>query len=97
LFLKAKNDLKGKILTLLTDLKISGLDVKFIRCNDSGENKALFDEYILKGSNMKFEFSGPQTPQRNAKVERKFQTFFGRIRAMLTVLVLKINSDQESG
>jgi hypothetical protein len=30
LFLKAKSDLKGKFLTLLTDLKIAGLDVKFI-------------------------------------------------------------------
>jgi hypothetical protein len=30
LFLKAKSDLKSKSLTLLTDLKISGLDVKFI-------------------------------------------------------------------
>jgi hypothetical protein len=30
LFLKAKIDLKGKFLTLLTNLKISGLDVKFI-------------------------------------------------------------------
>jgi hypothetical protein len=32
---------------------------------------------------VKFEFSGPLTPHRNGKVERKFQTFFGRIRAML--------------
>jgi hypothetical protein len=32
---------------------------------------------------VKFEFSSPQTPQRNDKVEIKFQTFFGRIRAML--------------
>jgi hypothetical protein len=32
---------------------------------------------------MKFEFSGPQISQRNGKMERKFQTFFGRIRAML--------------
>jgi hypothetical protein len=30
LFLKANSDLKGKFLTFLTDLKISGLDVKFI-------------------------------------------------------------------
>jgi hypothetical protein len=30
LFLKAKSDLKGKFITLLSDLKISGLDVKFI-------------------------------------------------------------------
>jgi hypothetical protein len=32
---------------------------------------------------VKFEFSSPRTPQRNGKVERKFQTFFVRIRAML--------------
>jgi hypothetical protein len=44
LFSKAKSDLKGKFLTLLTDLKISGLDVKFIQCDDLGENKAQFDE-----------------------------------------------------
>jgi hypothetical protein len=44
LFLKAKSDLKDRFLTMLTDLKISGLDVKFIPCNDSGEKKDLFDE-----------------------------------------------------
>jgi hypothetical protein len=32
-------DLKDRFLTLLTDLKISGLDVKFIPCNDSGEKR----------------------------------------------------------
>jgi hypothetical protein len=48
-----------------------------------GENKALFDECRSKEYNVSFEFSGPQTLQHNGKVERKFQTFFGRIRAML--------------
>jgi hypothetical protein len=89
LFLKAKSDLKGKFLTLLTDLKIAVLDIKFIRCKDLGENKALFDECKSKGYNVKFEFYGPQTPQRNGKVERKFQNFFGRIRAMLNSAVVK--------
>jgi hypothetical protein len=32
---------------------------------------------------VKFEFSGPRTPQRNGMVKRKVQTFFERIRAML--------------
>jgi hypothetical protein len=82
-FLKAKSDLKGDFLTLLIDLKISGLDVKSIQCNDSGENKALFDECRSKGYNLKFGFSSPLTPQRNVKVARKFQPFFGRTRAML--------------
>jgi hypothetical protein len=83
LFLKAESDLIGKLLTLLTDLKIAGLDVKFIQCDDSEENKALFDEGRSKGYNVKFEFPGPQNPQRNGKAERKLQTFFGRIRVML--------------
>ena len=91
IFLKAKSDLKAKVTTLLTDLKIAGVNVKFIRCDDSGENKALFEECHSKGYGIKFEFSGPRTPQRNGKVERKFQTFFGRIRAMLNSAGLKDN------
>jgi hypothetical protein len=47
------------------------------------ENKALFDECRSKGYNVKFELSGTRTPQHHGKVERKFQPFFGRIRAML--------------
>jgi hypothetical protein len=74
--LRAKSDLKAKVTTLLTDLEIARVNVKFIRCDDSGENKALFEECRPKGYGIKFEFSGPQTPQRNGKVERKFQTFF---------------------
>jgi hypothetical protein len=48
LFLKAKSYLKSKFLTLLTDLKISGLDVKFIRCNDSGESRLCLMNVDLK-------------------------------------------------
>jgi len=71
------------LFTLLTDLKIAGIEVKFIRCDDSGENKAFYDACWSKGYLIKFEFSGPRTPQRNGKAERKFQTLYGRIRAML--------------
>jgi hypothetical protein len=83
LFLKKKIDLKGKFLTVLIDLKTIGLVVKLIWCDDSNENKALFDACQSKGYNIKFEFSGPWTPQHNVKVERMFQNFFGRIRTML--------------
>jgi hypothetical protein len=41
------------------------------------------------GLKIKFEFSGPMTPQRNGKVERKFQTFYGKIRASLNCAGLK--------
>jgi transposase InsO family protein len=81
--LKNKSDLKSKVLTLLSDLKVAGINVKYIRCDDSSENKALFEACQSQGYGVKFKFSGPRTPQQNGKVERKFQTFFGRIRAML--------------
>jgi hypothetical protein len=89
IFLKQKSDLKGKVMTLLTDLKIAGIDVKNIRCDDSVENKALFEACQAQGYGVKLEFSGPRTPQQNGKVKRKFQTFFGRIRAMLNSAGLK--------
>jgi hypothetical protein len=89
IFLKKKSDLKSKVMTLLTDLKIAEINVKYIRCDDSGENKALFDACQTQGYGVQFEFSGPRTPQQNGKVERKFQTFFGRIRAMLNSSGLK--------
>jgi hypothetical protein len=87
--LKNKSDLKSKVMTLLTDLKIAEINVKYIRCDDSGKNKALFDACQAQGYGVKFEFSGPRNPQRNGKVEKKFQTFFGRIRAMLNSAGLK--------
>jgi hypothetical protein len=84
--MKDKSDLKHKMKTLLTDLKIAGIDVKCIRCNDAGENIALKNELDIKTYGVKFEFSGPRTLQRDGEVERKFQTLYGRIRSMLNVL-----------
>jgi hypothetical protein len=71
--------LKEKVKTLLTDLQISGLNIKFIRCDDAGENVCMKSDQDIKSFGVKFEFSGPRAPQRNGKVERNFQTFHGRI------------------
>jgi hypothetical protein len=69
--------------TLLIALKISGIDVKFIRCNYSVESAFLRDSYQENVHKINSEFSGPKTPQHNSKVERKFQTFYERISANL--------------
>jgi hypothetical protein len=39
--MKNKLDLKTRIKTLLTDLKISNRILKFIRCDDAGENMTM--------------------------------------------------------
>jgi hypothetical protein len=41
--LRAKSGLNVKVTTLLPNLKIAGVNVTFIRCDDSGENKDLFE------------------------------------------------------
>jgi transposase InsO family protein len=81
--LKNKLDLKVKIKTLLTDLKIANRNVRFIRCDNAGENMTMKNDPDIKSFGIKFEFLGPRTPQRNRKIERKFQTLYTRIRAML--------------
>jgi len=80
--MKDKSDLKHKVKTLLTDLKIAGVNVKSIRCNDAGKNIALKNYLDIKTHGVKFEFSGPRTSQRNGKFERTFQTLHGGIRSM---------------
>jgi hypothetical protein len=84
-FLKEMSELKDLIFTL-TDLKIAGTDIEFIRCVDSGKPSydCCANEY-----NINFELPGPRFPQHNGKVERKFQTFYGRISAKLNNTRLK--------
>jgi hypothetical protein len=59
--LKRKSDLKEKVETLLTDLQITGLNVKLIRCDDAGENVSMKSDQDVKSFGVKFEFSGPRT------------------------------------
>jgi hypothetical protein len=81
--MKNKLDIKARIKTLLTDLKIANRIVKFIRCDNAGKNMTMKNDPEIKSFGIKFELLGPRTPQSNGKVERKFQTIYGRIRAML--------------
>jgi hypothetical protein len=72
-----------KIKTLFTGLKIANWNVRFIRCDNAGKNMTMKNDPEIKSFGIKFEFLGSRTTQRNQKVERKFQTLYGRIRAML--------------
>ena len=66
--------LKEKVIDLINELK----NVKFLRDDDAGENFVLEKQYKRQNLNVKFEYTGPRTPQRNGKVECKFQTLYGR-------------------
>ena len=90
--LAAKSDIPEKMLALLRKLNDRGHTVKYIRCDDAGENKSLkqkcqeANEKFLR--DVEFEFTARSTPQLNGKVERKIATITRQIRATLNAAKL---------
>jgi transposase InsO family protein len=83
-FMKKKSDQVDYLLELLLDLKAKhNKTVKLIRCDNAGENKSLQKLCEKEGLGIQFEYTAPGTPQLNGRVERKFATLYGRVRAML--------------
>jgi hypothetical protein len=84
-FLSSKNELSTKVIEWLkTTEKNYEFKVKTIKLDNSGENRSLEVE-VKKDSKLKikFEFTAPNSPQQNGKIERKFATIWGKVRSML--------------
>ena len=72
------------MVALIKELKAKyGIEAKYIRCDNAGKNNALKCACLEEGLGVSFEMTAPSTPQQNGKVERKFATLYGRMRAML--------------
>ena len=83
-FLKEKSELKDVMLSLVRELQEKyGVTVKAIRGDNSGENNAFEKLCKQEGMGIQFEYTAPNTPQQNGRVERRFPTLYGRTRAML--------------
>ena len=88
-FLKQKSDLKDVVLPFLKDITATyGYKIVNIRCDNAGENTALEKLCKQEGLGITFEYTAPGTPQQNGRLERKFATLYGRVRAMLKGLML---------
>jgi hypothetical protein len=82
--LKTKSDQVQVLIEHIMDLEAKeGVKVKYIRCDNAGENLSLEKECKRRGLGITFEYTAPNTPQQNGKVERAFATLYGRVRAML--------------
>ena len=81
IFLKAKSDLTVKMMPIIKWFKSNGKEIKYIRCDNAGENKALERAYVNGGFNITFEYTPPGSPQYNGVVERSFPTIYGKMRA----------------
>ena len=83
-FLKTKSELKNRMLRFVKTLQSQeGKKVKFVRCDNAGENRKFQEACEKEGLSIQFEYTAPGTPQQNGRVERKFATLYGRVRAML--------------
>ena len=81
-FLARKSDQSQVIKDFVKQLRgMKPKSVKYIRCNNAGENKVL--EKTLGESGIIFEYTGRETPQQNGKVERAFATLFGQMRSIM--------------
>ena len=56
---------------------------KYLRCDNAGENHKTEEECYKQGLGITFEYTSPNTPQQNGKVERRFATLYGRVRSMM--------------
>ena len=83
-FLKRKSDQIELFPIWIKELKAKyGIDIKYIRLDNSGENRSLYNECDKQNLGITFEFSAPGTPQQYSVVERKTPTLMGRSRAMM--------------
>jgi hypothetical protein len=60
------------------------IKVKCFRCDNAGENKSFQSLLKKKWKHyIKFEYTAPNTPQQNGKIEHKFATLYGMIQSVL--------------
>ena len=81
--LKRKKDQVPTMVSFLRRMKARGTPIKYIRCDNAGENKELQKKCLQTQDlcGIQFEFTSRDSPQFNGKIERKFAVIFSRMRA----------------
>ena len=82
-FLKAKSDLAQTVIHFLYTMRHRGTPVKYIRLDNSGENRSLQQQTTKLFMNLQYEYTAPGTPQQNGRVERKFAILYEYMRSFL--------------
>jgi hypothetical protein len=77
IFLRAKSDLKAKVTTLLTNLNIAGVNLKFISCDDSGENRLCLKNVHLRAMESSLNFLALKLPSKMAKLKESCKPSLG--------------------
>ena len=75
-FLKKKKELPDTMCTLVNKWRKGELNIKFIRLDNAGKNKAFEEQSNGKDwrLNLTFKYTGPDTPQQKHLAEVAFST-----------------------
>jgi len=83
-FMKAKSHTAVYLSRYLDAMaKATGRTTFTLRCDNAGENVWAEKAFRKSCYDVTFQYTAPNTPQQNGKVERKFATLYGRVRSML--------------
>ena len=89
-FVPRKNGMAKVANALFTQLRSAGYTLRFLRCDNAGENVAGLSK-VCETHGIKEEFTAPHTPQQNGVVERKFVTI--RDRACAAMYAAKLSDE----
>ena len=67
-FFNKKSKLSDNVMPILKKLFMQGKEVKYIRCDNAGENKSLEQKCIESGLDIAFEYTALYSPQFNGRV-----------------------------
>ena len=82
--MKKKSEVPTIMVKLIKHLKKTmDYTTTTLRCDNAGENLMTEVACMEAGLGIEMEYTAVNTPQQNGRVERKFQTLYGRVRAML--------------
>ena len=93
-FLRSKSDVVNFMIQFLKSAIVKTIKVNKILCNNAGEKFSLQKECEKEMMDIKFEFTGPGSPQYNGRVERKLATLYGKVRTILNEAQLPSNIRQ---
>jgi len=91
-FVNKKSLLASIADALLTTLKSAGYVVRFLRCDNAGENMTSLS-IVCTTQGIQIEYTAPHTPQQNGVVERKFVTI--RDRACASMFSAKLSDEYQ--
>jgi len=76
-FLRAKSQCSEVMFKFVNEINSKSYKVKYLQCDDTGENRAAKDLFKQRGVFVTFKFTVPNTPQQTERSRENLLLFMG--------------------